>query len=390
MAVSGIINIAQECLHDFLNIGHTYCGGNQEHIKHAADWIISAQQAGKKSGGVAAGYSILGWDESYPEVTGYIIPTLFELSSYFEKPRYKESALAMADWLVSIQLESGAFPGPRPKTPMVFDTGQILFGLVRAYEETKSPEYLSTATRAAEWLSSIQEDDGSWEKHVYKDGKRSYHARVAWALLEAYNITQKKEFLIAGKKNLDWVLTQQLDNGWFMNAAFESRRDPFLHTIAYVLEGLLEGGVWFNRLEYGKGQYLSGKNYINSVVKAADALITLQQENGSLFGIYDRNWTKTCGWSCLVGNAQTSVVWLRLYSLTGRAKYLEAAKKMNKYLKATQNIKSRDRGINGGIKGSQPIYGRYAPFGYISWGAKFFIDALLLEQKLSNEGGPLY
>lgn len=388
MAVSSIINIAQECLRDFLNIGHSYCGNNQEHIKHAADWIISAQQANKKSGGVAAGYSILGWDKSYPEVTGYIIPTLFELSSYFKELRYKESALTMSNWLVSIQLESGAFPGLDIKTPIVFDTGQILFGLVRAYEKTKSPEYLSSATRAAEWLSSIQEDDGSWEKHVYKDGKRSYHARVAWALLEVYRITQKEKFLIAGKKNLDWVLTQQLDNGWFMNAAFGSRQAPFLHTIAYALEGLLEGGIWFNRLEHNKGQYLDGENYINSVIKAADALIALQQENGSLFGIYDGNWTKTCRWSCLVGNAQVSVVWLKLYSLTQHAKYLDAANKMNRYLKTTQNIKSRDKGINGGIKGSQPIYGGYIPFGYISWGAKFFIDALLLEQKLSNGDMP--
>ena len=32
----------------------------------------------------------------------------------------------------------------------------------------------------------------------------------------------------------------------------------------------------------------------------------------------------------------------------------------------------------GGIPGSLPLWGSYAPFTYPSWAAKFFIDALLL------------
>jgi len=387
MIISSIINVFRECLKDFLDMGHDYSGSNQDHIKHTANWIISGQNANKKDAGVAAWYSIIGWYKSYPEVTGYIIPTFFQLSGYTGQSKYKESALKMSNWLLSIQLKNGAYPCMDLRTPMVFDTGQILFGLVKAYEETNNPEYLNAADRAAEWLSSIQEEDGSWGKFVYKEGKRSYHARVAWALLEVYKITQKEKFLMAAKKNLNCVLTQQLENGWFMNAAFESNRNALLHTIAYVLEGLLEGGIYFKTLNLTQGQYPDGENYINSVIKTADVLITLQQENGSLFGKYDRTWRKACNWSCLVGNAQLSVVWLKLYSLTAHAKYLNAAKKINEYLKTTQNIRSKDRGINGGIKGSQPIFGRYMPLCYLSWAAKFFIDALLLEERLSNEGG---
>jgi len=43
------------------------------------DWILNAQ---RPDGGVAAYYSLLtGYSDSYPEVTGYIIPTLYDFST---------------------------------------------------------------------------------------------------------------------------------------------------------------------------------------------------------------------------------------------------------------------------------------------------------------------
>jgi hypothetical protein len=42
------------------------------------------------------------------------------------------------------------------------------------------------------------------------------------------------------------------------------------------------------------------------------------------------------------------------------------------------------RGIAGGVSGSHPIWGRYQPLRYISWGNKFFADALLREQLLTR------
>ena len=38
----------------------------------------------------------------------------------------------------------------------------------------------------------------------------------------------------------------------------------------------------------------------------------------------------------------------------------------------------------GGIKGSFPVYGRYAPLQYPNWATKFFIDALLAKQGALN------
>ena len=328
-----MISIAKECLEGFLNRGTTHPLSNVEHIRYAANWVISAQNAGKDDG-ISAFYSFIGWAKSYPETTGYIIPTFFDLYHHTNNKIYKESALKMADWLLLIQ-------------------------------------YLISANEAGRWISLISD----WKKSSYKNvGQRTYHTRVAWALLELYEVTQKNNYLIVAKKILDWTLSQQLDNGWFMKSTFGDRGTPLTHSIVYTIRGLLESGV-----------YLNNENYINAAIKTSDTFIDIQRENGSLFGKYDSTWKNTRNWSCLTGNAQISCVWLRLYALINNEKYLNAAKKMNEYLKTTQNTTSEDKGIKGGIKGSQPMWG-YMPFMYVNWGAKFFIDALLLEEKLSKDG----
>ena len=43
-----------------------------------------------------------------------------------------------------------------------------------------------------------------------------------------------------------------------------------------------------------------------------------------------------------------------------------------------QDIEATDPNICGAIKGSQPIWGGYAPFTYPNWATKFFVDAMLL------------
>jgi hypothetical protein len=78
-----------------------------------------------------------------------------------------------------------------------------------------------------------------------------------------------------------------------------------------------------------------------------------------------------------------SCVWLRLFELTHDLRYFNAALKMNEMLK--QLIPLRDRaGILGGVSGSYPIWGSYQPFRYISWGCKFFADALMLESRIKQ------
>jgi uncharacterized protein YyaL (SSP411 family) len=340
-------------------------------MRFAAEWLATAQDA-TSDRGVSALYSVrTGWDVSYPETTGYIIPTFLNYSCFTEQSIWRDRAIRMADWLLSIQLSDGAFPlRDDLVTPAVFDTGQIIFGLIGAFRETRAKQYLDSAIRAVQWLISIQEPTGAWLKHSYGGMSHVYYTRVAWALLEVHQERNDNELLLAARKNLTWALAQQLENGWFRNNAFSVDEYPSLHTIAYAAQGLLEAG-----------EILQDPQYIQAAVKAADALLVRHKEDGSLPGAYDQDWRPTVSWSCLTGIAQMSIIWLNLYLSRGNKTYFESAKKANSYLKSVQNCTAKDPGVKGGIKGSYPINGAYSPYAFPNWATKFFLDALMLEER---------
>jgi uncharacterized protein YyaL (SSP411 family) len=287
----------------------------------------------------------------------------------------------MADFELSVQMENGAFQSgsldlPR-KDPAVFNTGQVLFGLAQAYRETGEEKYRKAAKIAAEWLVEEQDCDGAWRKHLSSLATGAihvYNTRTARGLLEIYDITSNEIFLNAAIKNIRWALTQQLDNGWFSNAGFNVSEVPLSHTIAYAVEGLLECGI-----------YLKNKAWNEAAAKSANALLLVQRKDGSLFGRYNSDWKNTVKWSCLTGNAQVAIIWLRLFDLTGDRRYLDAASKINQNIKSNQDLESPNKGIKGGVKGSNPIYGGYGPFYYPNWAAKFFLDSLLLEDNLKSK-----
>ena len=49
-----------------------------------------------------------------------------------------------------------------------------------------------------------------------------------------------------------------------------------------------------------------------------------------------------------------------------------------------QDIHTDDLNVRGAIKGSFPIWGRYAPMSFPNWPVKFFIDALTLRMRWSQ------
>jgi len=366
--------LSKETLKDSLNIKNKIFD-NEKHISSAINWLLIAQKA-TKDGGVSAMYSLYhGWHTSYSETTGYIISAMFNYYNKTKDEKIKESAIRMADWELSKQMKNGAFPGGEKdgkEFPIVFNTGQVTFGMVRAYQETKKTEYKKAAVKAADWLVKVQNKNGCWDKSTYLDQSHTYNTRTAWALLRVHGITKNTKYKKAAIKNIEWALKQQLPNSWFRHNAFHENQEPLLHTIAYSVRGILETGI-----------YLKNKKYINAAKKSADVLLKEQRKNGSLPGSFDKNWNSSVSWSCLTGNSQTSIIWLRLYYLTKKKSYFDAAKRINKYMKSTQNIKTNNLKTKGAIKGAYPIYGWYAPFCYPNWAAKFFIDSLMLEDDKS-------
>jgi len=317
------------------------------------------------------------WYPSYPETTGYIIPTFFDYADFSGDNSYRDRAIQMAVWLLSLQLENGAFPGPpwiEPKDgPVVFDTGQIIHGLVRAYEETGDLRFMDAAIHAGDWLVGIQEDDGSWWNYDM-DQAHTYNSRTAWALLRIDQANRCNQYYVAAQNNLNWVLSQQTSDGWFFNASFDGNEDPLTHTIAYTIEGLLEAG-----------RLLLDQRFIEAARLSADALRDLQVQGGHLPGKFQSGWQPGVSWSCLTGNAQMAFIWLKLYEMTNETDYLQAATIANQYLKQVQSLSANTLGIRGGVSGSDPIYGDYGSYLYLNWAAKFFADSLMQAEFISGE-----
>lgn len=336
-------------------------------------WIVDAQ---RHDGGIPAYYSLLtGYSESYPEVTGYIISTLYDSARRSDDAPARASAERATDWLLSLQMPSGAFPGGlhgRDAHPSIFNTGQILQGLVRAYAETNQPEVRQSALAAGDWLINLQQPDGSWSgAGAYQNASHTYYSMVAWSLAELSGRTGDCQYAAAAEKNLDWVLSHFRPSGWVGGINLKGH-PAYLHFIAYVLQGALECAILQRRADA-----------IDAVANSAWILLRKFETNKSLAGAYDSDFTNGSHFACLTGNAQMSCVWLRLFEITGDLRYLNAALKINEMLKQSIPVRG-PKGIAGGVAGSYPLWGRYQPLRYISWGCKFFADALLLESRLTR------
>ena len=67
----------------------------------------------------------------------------------------------------------------------------------------------------------------------------AYNVRCAWALIYAAQALDEPRFAEAAQRAADWTLQQQNEAGWFAHSGFAIGEVPLLHTIAYVIEGLL-------------------------------------------------------------------------------------------------------------------------------------------------------
>jgi len=246
-----------------------------------------------------------------------------------------------------------------------------LLGLVRAFRETGDERFLDAAERAGRWLVNIQHDEGYWDRFDYRGEIHSYCSRVAWALLEADTVLDGNPFREQAQIHLKWVRSVQTDEDWFEYAAFSPDEVPYLHTIAYTVRGLLEGGL-----------ALDDEQLVAVATATADRLLALGES--PLAGAYDRSWGGR-RFYCLTGNAQTAAIWLRLYDHTGDEQYLQAATEELDFLK-TQHHLSGPNQLRGGLKGSHPVWGAYMRLRYPNWATKFFCDALLSRIRLANDG----
>ncbi|MDT8342168.1 MAG: hypothetical protein RQ751_11710 [Longimicrobiales bacterium] len=371
----------------FLGRGrHHREGSDQEHLDAALDWLVRAHDASPDDG-FARGYSLRyirylgtrGWQPSYPETTGYLIPTLLMAAHRAGREHLRERALRAARWEVEVQLPSGAVQGGvlgQGREPAVFNTGQVLFGLVAAWRETGDDVFAHAARRAGTFLVEHLDEDGHWRRGNSEFAQTTstlYNARTAWGLAVAGRALGEAGFLDAARTSLKAVARAQFADGWFPRCCLNDPERPLLHTLAYTMRGLIEGG-WV----------LDEPALVDAGARAAWEVALRVREDGFIPGRFAADWEPVVYWSCLTGNAQMVNIWLRLHREAGDARWIHRVDPVLAFLKRTHDRTSADPGVRGGVKGSWPMGGGYGPYEVFNWATKFFADALTRRQALAS------
>ena len=355
-------------LHAILAMRNQEILSTREHFKFCGEWLLIAQE---KAGGYAASFSfVTGLRHAYIETTGYIVPTMFSLASALDDNRFRESALRAGEWLLSVQQADGSFTDIDEYKPQVFDTGQVMLGLNCLWRETNDARYREATRRAAQWLTSVQDADGSWTNAGYhRSNPCVYLSRVAAAMIESAQVTGEAQHRAAGEKFLRWAVTRQQANGFFQNCELIPGADPVLHTLIYVLEGFL--------MAY---QLTGEREWLEVLLRGAEPLLKVQLERDLVLrSQYDSNWQVTNDEKCIPGLAQWAGLCLALNDIKPDARWLEAAELSIYYLKSKQ---LRGGGILcGALPASVPLWGYFHPMMLPNWSVKFFADALLLYEK---------
>lgn len=284
---------------------------------------------------------------AYPEVTGYYIPSLLRWG-------FKERAVQYARWLCDIQKSDGSWYDSINDAPYVFDSAQILKGLLAIRE--LMPEADESLRRGCDWILT----------NMQPDGRLTTPSMNAWGndhicseLIHVYCLSPLKE--AAEKLNAPQYMEAAEKIMAYYKANWRERIDHFnmlSHFYAYVMEGLADMG---------------------ETALATDAMARIaeiQRPNGMIPAYADVTWT------CSTALFQFAITWYKLGNI-------QLADKTFDYACSLQNP-------SGGWYGSYPTTlsqklhltrkrPDYFPDAEISWAVKFFLDALALKCRLSPD-----
>lgn len=284
------------------------------------------------------------YKKSYPEVSGYYIPTLLRWG-------FRDMAVTYAGWLCSIQHEEGAWYDTDDKEPYVFDTAQILKGLVAIYPI--KPEVKDSLIKGCEWLLGQITEEGRLvtpSKAAWgNDGVCSelIHLYCLSPLIDAAKLLDKPEYEKAARRVADYYISNYRDK--ILNFGFLS------HFYSYVMEALCD----IEETELAK--------------EAMDKLSVMLDEKGYIPAFKDVDWV------CSTGMFQLAITWYKLGDIERGNKALTYAAKL-------QNETGGWFGSYAVIDNPKPTdkkeYPDYIPDGEISWAVKYYLDAVFYKNRL--------
>ena len=363
---------------------------DEEHLKASMEWLLKSQNTGADKGSSAMYYIMEDrWHTSYPETTGYIIPTFLNYYHLTGNDLYLKKAIDMGNWEIEIQVPEGGIGEPKnapQEKPRVFNTAQVIFGFISLYGETGKNKYLEAAVKAADWIVKEQHSDGKWEDFTH-GGPKSVHIRTAWPLLELYNITKNEIYKISAEKFVDWVLKQGLSNGWFYHTNISTAPNkPWTHLIAYVLRGLYEvyslKNSNVNRAKILRLLY----NASEAICNVYKSQLRVRKNYCGLPGTFDENWSSTDNYSCLTGNAQLSIFLNKFGNMIEEEGFIKVSHMLIEDLKKVHYLDEiSNPNLTGGLAGSHPFNTGYCAGCIPNWSVKFLADSLMVKIREKND-----
>lgn len=172
-----------------------------------------------------------GVKKPYPEVTGYFIPSLLRWG-------YRDMAISFAKWLCEIQKPDGSWYDTEDKEPYIFDSAQILKGLLSIRH--LYPDVDKNIRRGCDWILSNMSEGGrlpSPRENDFGDGKtysEIIHIYCLSPLVEAGKILNMPEYIEKAYCILAYYKEHEYNQ--IMQFSLLS------HFYAYVMEGLLDMG----------------------------------------------------------------------------------------------------------------------------------------------------
>ena len=308
------VNQGRRLIGKSANISETYAGFSPPF--RALAWIRANEIS---TGGIRVHSN---HSDAYPEVTGYIIPTLI---------KYGERDLAnrLIQWLLCIQRADGSYTGP-DGAPYVFDTGQALRGLLAGADFI--PRSLYAAERALDYLyrQMVRDGEGGFADRYAGVIPESIHLYLLPPMIHAANLLGKP----ACKKAAERCLEHYCSHSHFLQMT------TLTHFLGYELEALIDLG------RVDRAASLLGK------------LHEQQNHDGSVPG------KEGVRWICAPGLAQLALSWYKIGQW-------EPADKALGWLESRQTF-------SGGFFGSYGQNAKYFPKIEVSWAPKFYLDAHLL------------
>lgn len=345
----------------------------KRHLTATAGWLTESLR--HSDGGSCAYFSPLGgWSRPYPETSGYLIPTLIAMERELPGFEGEREARRLGEWLLSLQQGDGWWFGglhpPRGKAaPSVFNTAQVLRGLVALHDLDADTRWLEAAERACHWLSGGLGATGVWPHRDYRAvGTPSYYSYAAAPMLQVAARSGDAAARGAAERVLAAILARRRRNGAFDAWGFSKGDAAFTHTIAYTLQGLLEAASLlddWNR--YGQPV----EQGLRTLARRATAA------QGRLAGRLDGDWAPASRYVCLTGNAQIALALLDLERRSGDPGLVDAAVRLVDAICDAQRLRAPFAGIRGAVAGSVPLWGRYMMLRYPNWAAKYHCDALI-------------